>query len=275
MPTRLSIMLNEYTSGDIYIKYAVDDEPDDKDFPMHIHELCEIYLFISGDVECLVEGTVYPLKENSLIIIRPEEAHRARIRSVERYERYAVNFSVSLINRIDPENRLLKPFFDRKIGTNNILTAEDIDIEIVKKLFSQMCGSADDYGKRLTFTTHIYMLTDMISRAFAAKKDTRNTTFQTIEQRMVMYVNEHLFDELSVPMLAEHFYLSTSQFSRVFRKATGASPWEYITRKRLIAAREKIQQGFSAYSASEQCGFSDYSAFYRAYVKHFGCGPKG
>lgn len=115
----------------------------------------------------------------------------------------------------------------------------------------------------------------MISRAFSARKDTKKTTFQTAEQRMVMYVNEHLFNELSVPMLAEHFYLSTSQFSRVFRKATGAAPWEYITRKRLIAAREKIQNGSSAHSASEQCGFSDYSAFYRAYVKHFGCAPKG
>lgn len=267
-------MLNEYSAEDIYIKYAVDDEPDDKDFPMHIHDLCEIYLFIDGDVECLVEGSVYPLKENSLMIIRPAEAHRARIRSKKRYERYAVNFSVSMLSMIDPENRLLKPFFDREIGTNNIFTADEIDMDIVKKLFSQMCESSDDYEKKLTFITHIYMLTDMISRAFSLRKDTQKI-LQTTEQRMVMYVNEHLFNELSIPMLAKYFYLSTSQFSRVFRKATGAAPWEYITRKRLTAAREKIRSGSSAHSACEQCGFSDYSAFYRAYVKHFGCAPKG
>ena len=39
-------MLNEYSSGEIYIRYAVDDMPDDKDFNMHIHDKCEIYLFI-------------------------------------------------------------------------------------------------------------------------------------------------------------------------------------------------------------------------------------
>lgn len=149
-------MLNEYTSGDIFIKYAVDDEPDDKDFPMHIHELCEIYLFIAGDVECLVEGSVYPLKENTLMIIRPAEAHRARIRSVERYERYAVNFSVSLINQIDPENRLLKPFYDREIGTNNILTADEIDMDIVKNCFHR-CAKAPMIMEKSSLLQHIFI----------------------------------------------------------------------------------------------------------------------
>lgn len=267
-------MLNEYSSDELYIRYAIDDAPDDKNFNMHIHDKCEIYLFISGDVEYIVEGSVYPLKGSSLMIMRPAEAHRARIKRCERYERYAVNFPISLFNVIDPESRLLKPFFDREIGTDNILTSDDIDMNRVKRLFSQMCENADDYGRRLTMTTHIYALTDMISRAFGAKKDNVYTA-QTTEQKIVMYVNEHIFEDISVLSLAQHFYLSTSQFGRVFKKATGAAPWEYITQKRLTAAKEKIRSGIAAYSACEQCGFSDYSAFYRAYVKNFGCAPKG
>lgn len=267
-------MLNEYSSGEMYIRYAVDDAPDDKDFNMHIHDKCEIYLFISGDVEYLVEGSVYPLKGSSLMIMRPAEAHRAKIKSCERYERYAVNFPVSMFSETDPESRLLKPFFDREIGTDNILTADNIDMKIVTRLFSQMCENADDYGRKLTLTTHILALADMISRAFSAKSDNGNTA-RTAEQEIVMYVNENIFGDISVPSLAQHFYLSASQFSRVFKKATGAAPWEYITQKRLTAAKEKIRSGATAYSACEQCGFSDYSAFYRAYVKHFGCAPKG
>ena len=90
----------------------------------------------------------------------------------------------------------------------------------------------------------------------------------------MLYVNKHLFEELSVPILAKQFFMSTSQFNRVFKQAAGASPWEYITIKRLTAAREKIRNGVSVQSACESCGFRDYSAFYRAYVKHFGCAPK-
>ena len=88
-----------------------------------------------------------------------------------------------------------------------------------------------------------------------------------------MYVNDHLTEDISVPQLAEHFYLSASQFNRVFRQATGAAPWDYITKKRLTAAKELLKNGVSAQEAAENCGFRDYSVFYRAYTKHFGCTP--
>lgn len=72
-------MLNEYSSGNIYIRHAVDEFPNDNDFKMHIHDTCEIYYFISGKVEYIVEGSVYPLEANDLMIMAPSEAHRAKI----------------------------------------------------------------------------------------------------------------------------------------------------------------------------------------------------
>lgn len=265
-------MLNEYSSGEIYIRHAVDERPDDRDFKMHIHDQCEIYLFISGNVDYLVEGSVYPLVEDSLMIMSPTEAHRVRILQPERYERYAVNFPMTMFDTIDPDGRLLKPFTERRLGNSNLLTADEIDIEAVKKLFSQMCEKSDDYGKTLTLRTHIFILVDMINRAFFVKSAAESTP-QTTAQKILQYVNAHLFEDISVSVLAEHFYLSTSQFSRVFKKATGAAPWEYITRKRLAAAKEKLRSGASAQATCESCGFSDYSAFYRAFVKCYGESP--
>ena len=266
-------MLNEYCFGDIYIRHAIDDCPDDKDFTMHIHEQCEIYFFVSGNVEYLVEGAKYPLDENSIMIISPAEAHKPKIISAEKYERYAINFPVDIAGSIDPEGKLTKAFSERPIGKNNMFGACEIDIEHVRKLFAEMCETADDYSRQLTIKTHLLILLDMINRAYNRYEKNVHKPQSTAE-RIVTYVNNHLFDDISVPKLAEHFFLSASQFSRVFRQATGAAPWEYITKKRLTAAKEKIRGGFSAQSAAESCGFGDYSAFYRAYTKHFGCAPK-
>ena len=72
-------MLDEYYFDNIYIRHAVDEHPDDRDFTMHVHEQCEIYFFVSGNAEYLVEGSVHPLSEKSLLIMRPSEAHKARI----------------------------------------------------------------------------------------------------------------------------------------------------------------------------------------------------
>lgn len=95
----------------------------------------------------------------------------------------------------------------------------------------------------------------------------------TLSEQLVRYVNDMLCKEITVERLAEHFFLSTSQFSRLFKEATGASPWAYITAKRLIKARELLQSGKSAKNAAELCGFSDYSVFYKAYVKRFKVKP--
>lgn len=265
-------MLNEYSFDDIYIRYAVDEQPDDKDFTMHIHEQCEIYFFKTGNVEYLVEGSKYLLDESSLMIMRPAEAHKPKIIGNERYERYAINFPLSFTQNIDSNGRLLKAFNERPLGKNNMFVFSQADIKLVERLFAEMCENADDYDRRLTIKTHLLMLLDMISRAYQKQESAQYKPMSTAE-RIVMYVNNHLYENISVPKLSEHFYLSASQFSRIFRQTTGAAPWEYITKKRLTAAKEKIRSGCSAQAAAESCGFGDYSSFYRAYIKYFGCAP--
>ncbi len=266
-------MLKEYSFESIYIRHAKDSEPDEKSFTMHIHDKCEIYLFLSGDVEYLVEGSKYPLDENSLMIIRPAEAHTPKIVGKGTYERYAVNFPLELVKNIDPELRLLTPFTARALGKDNMFSGAEFDAKLVKKLFSEMCDDNDDYTKRLTINTHLITLLDIIYRAWNDKKKSKPKK-QSMAQRIVTYVNEHLTEDISVPMLAEHFYLSTSQFNRLFRQATGAAPWEYITKKRLTVAKDMLKNGTSAQETAENCGFKDYSVFYRAYIKQFGKAPK-
>ncbi|MBQ9136721.1 MAG: helix-turn-helix domain-containing protein [Lachnospiraceae bacterium] len=267
-------MLKEYCFGDIYIRHAIDDFPDDKDFSMHIHDCFEIYFCVSGEVDYLVEGSKYRLDNNSLMIMRPAESHKAKILDKKRYERYAINFPVSFVHAIDPQGRLLNPFMERALGKNNFYNARDIDTGLLSRLLYEMCYDSEDaYNRNLTITTHLWMILDMINRAFSMKGNAEYQP-QSNAENIVMYVNNHLFEELSVPALAEYFYLSTSQFSRVFKQATGAAPWDYIIKKRLTAAKEKIRSGFSAQEACETCGFKEYSAFYRAYMKHFGCSPK-
>lgn len=265
-------MLNEYSFSDIYIRHAVDERPDDRDFTMHIHEQCEIYFFLSGEVEYLVEGSCYPLTEDTLMIMRPAESHKPRLTGSSRYERYAVNFPLSFASEADPESRLMRAFTQRQLGKGNMYTGAQIDMQLVRRLFSQMCRDDDDYGRQLTIKTHLMTLLDMISRASVAMEKGSSQPNSAAE-RIVLYVNEHLTEDISVPLLAGRFYLSPSQFSRVFRQATGAAPWEYITRKRLTAAKEMIRGGLSVQKACESCGFGDYSAFYRAYTKYFGCSP--
>ncbi|MDE6579793.1 MAG: AraC family transcriptional regulator, partial [Ruminiclostridium sp.] len=141
-------------------------------------------------------------------------------------------------------------------------------------LLEEMCGCGDQYERRLKISTRLFLLLELIYKAYLRRMTDGYAPPTELSEMLVAYVNDHLFEELSVSLLAERFFLSTSQIGRIFRRATGAAPWEYITIKRLTAAREKIRRGESAGSAAESTGFGDYSSFYRAYVKCFGCPPK-
>ena len=91
-------LLEEYNTKELYIRHAIDSHPDDKCFTMHVHERYEIYYFLSGDAEYLVEGSQYPLTPGSLLIMRPAESHKAKIKSA------------GLTWRIGRDTRLLAEF---------------------------------------------------------------------------------------------------------------------------------------------------------------------
>ncbi len=266
-------ILEEFSTEGLYILYAVNHAPDDKNFPMHIHERCEIYCFVSGDAEYLVEGARYSLKTGSVLIMRPAESHRVRILDSGKYERYALNFSFAATDILDPRRILMKPFLDRPLGRGNLYSARELG-NGVTRLFEEMRGGTDEYERRLIISTRLFTLLELIYKAYLQRGMNGYAPPTELSEQLVAYVNDHIFDELSVSLLAEHFFLSQSQINRIFRKATGASPWEYITIKRLTAARERIRLGEPANSAAESTGFGDYSSFYRAYVKRFGCPPK-
>ena len=174
----------------------------------------------------------------------------------------------------DPKGDLLKAFTERALGKNNYYGPEELDMKLVERMFEEMMAEREDHKRQLTLTTHLLFLLSEMKRAFALKSRVDEYP-QSQAGKMVSYVNRHLFEPISVSTLAEHFYLSSSQFGRIFKAATGAPPWEYIVRKRLTVAKEEIRNGLSAQKAAEKCGFGNYSAFYRAYVGHFGCSPTG
>lgn len=267
-------ILKVFGTDDLSTRYAVDEKPDDRYFEMHIHEQCEILYFISGNAEYLVEGSRYPLEPRCILIMRPSESHRMKILKSDRYERYVINFSVAEIDAVDAEHRLLKAFFERSLGRGNYYSPAELDGTKLDTLLDDMCSCAEDeYGKRLKTLINLFAILDTINIAYLKRDCAEYPPPQNLSEKIVSYVNKNLLKDISIPTLAREFFLSTSQFSRIFKQATGAAPWEYITIKRLITARDMIRNGSSAQAASESCGFGNYSAFYRSYVKHFGNPP--
>ena len=261
-----------YRDAELYSHHTVDPTPKPDEFSMHAHELMEIYYFISGKGSYLVEGTSYPLRPNDILITRAAETHTLTISPDEPYERIAIHFSPTLLRSVDPELRLLRPFLDRPLGQLNHYPAEKDPEGRLRAAFS---GFEFDRipDIRLNLVARLLLFLTALDGQYE-QAGMRHIPAQGLQSQLVAYVNEHLFETISLQSVADHFFRSRSQISRIFQQATGSPLWEYVTLKRLMAARAMIQRGEAASNACVSCGFSDYSSFFRAYRAHFGHVPK-
>ena len=266
--TSSSITIFSYRDETINCLNSLDLSPDPGAYPVHAHELAEINYLISGKGSYLVEGTTYHLSRKDVLLVRPAETHKLRISPEEPYHRIAIQFAVELFDSIDPQRRLLRPLFERRLGQNNLFSAAEYPR--LQQAFSDFTLTPGLERVQL-FSRILTFFTELAVRRFPSGGGT--DPGQSFSLQLVSYVNAHLFEELSLPLLGEVFSRSTSQIARVFRRATGTSLWEYVSMKRLLAAREKIRSGQNATEVCYACGFGDYSAFYRAYRKQFGKAP--
>ncbi len=169
---------------------------------------------------------------------------------------------------------LLGAFYDRPLGVHNRYAGND---KSTKLLYSAFAGfEFDNIGNpKLNLLGRLIVFLTTLDGIYREEKHQRlHIPAEGFQSQLLEYVNEHLFEDISVQTVADAFYRSRSQISRVFRQATDSSLWDYVTIKRLMAARAMIQRGEPANKACTACGFSEYSSFYRAYKSHFGHSPK-
>ena len=69
------------------------------------------------------------------------------------------------------------------------------------------------------------------------------------------------------------FYISTSYLMHEFKRHAGCTVHQYVQQKRLTEAAARIRAGDAVLAASQAAGFSDYSAFLKAFRKQYGCVP--
>lgn len=94
-------------------------------------------------------------------------------------------------------------------------------------------------------------------------------------QRLLGYIEAHLDDGVSVEDLAKQAGLCVDHFARLFKKATGASPSQFILKCRVQKALELLRSGeLRVAEAAYRLGFCDQSHFHRHCRKFFGLTPK-
>lgn len=255
---------------DIGVVHDIDEHPDNGDFHLHHHEnMYEILLLLSGDVEYRAEGNVYRLVPQDIVFARPFELHVMYSHSDTKYERLIIYIGVDYFKRNNCE-RFLDIFENRPIGVDNCITKK-INDDALPNCMKRI----EEYADNKEYDVVEYALYEFLYLLNVHRESSDNIhTSDERVRRMIVYINDHLSDELNLDVIANEFYIAKNYMCRLFKKHTGYTINQYITYKRILLAQELYRGGSSLMQASMEAGFNSYANFYKAYVKQEGESPK-
>jgi AraC-like DNA-binding protein len=245
---------------------------------LHHHDFYECYLFISGDVTYLIEGKTFCLEPGDIVLINSKELHQAIINSKDVvYERIVLWLNRSFLKELSAKETNLSLCFE-SLNRNNVLRA-DFEVKQNIRLLLNKLISLESYkgiGRELLYKAYITELLVHINNIAFNDKVRLDVDIKksNLIDGIIEYINNHIEEDITVDEISECFYLSKFHLSREFKKHTGTTLHRYIVQKKLIEAKELILKETPITSVYKQCGFGDYSNFFRAFKNEYGVTPK-
>ena len=221
----------------------------------------------------------YILQKGDLLLIAPGVSHRPLFPDdlTEPYERYVLwlnaNFYQSLIKELSNFDycfRYCSQINEYLIHTPPAMwkpLLEDFKTGFHEKESQAFCSDSAGLIAALSFLMKLNRLCSQLS---APKKTAQNDLLDKI----LLFMDEHISEKITLADAAEHFFVSQSTITHLFRKTLDVSFYQYLIQKRLLLAKERLIEGAPATMLWADCGFSDYSSFYKAFKKASGVSPK-
>jgi len=241
--------------------------PDTSLFNMHTHDNYEIYCFLAGSAKYFVEGNTYSLKPGDILIMKKAEAHSLLITKQNPYKRIVINFNSDAISE-NMRSKLVEFLENRPLGIKNRFSASHFSDTNWLYYIEKICENDDKNIQSVYLTV---LLSELYERF--PEIETQEALIDGIMD-IVKYINFNLSGELNLDIICERFFISKSHLNKKFKKIIGTTVWEYISTKRLMLAKELLQNGIAPTNVYSQCGFKDYCTFFRAYKAKFGISPK-
>lgn len=243
----------------------------------HMHPHYEFYLFLSGNVQILIEDDSFDARPMDLFIFPPGIQHRAHlVNTGKNYERAyfyvtrqaLLNFCHDQICLLDIlENAVMKKEYCYHIGEENGNEFTRLIDDYLKN------ESSDDPYSREMQRLRMHYLSLEVCRIIHGKDAVSANPPDRISD-VIRFINSHITEPLSLDSLSEQFFISKYTLLHDFKSYANISVYQYILSKRVLYAQLLMQRGISPGPASKQSGFNDYAGFYRAFVSQNNLSPQ-
>jgi len=247
----------------------------------HIHDCLEIGYCYDGTGVFIVEEKILPYKKGDALLINNHEVHitAANPGGVTRWG--FLNFDqIGLLSaNAGSDERFLEADSLSGAGFENIINCDQQPeiCSIIKSIIEERAEQADGYQSMIR--SRVWSLMILLHRLYANRKHSavipdRHEKLSRITPALKL-IAENFSREISLNDLAASCNTSESNFRKLFHKAAGCSPQEYVKQVRLKAAAVLLTNSRqSILDIALSTGYSTLSNFNRQFLDFYGVSPR-
>ncbi len=238
----------------------------------HSHMFYEIIYCVQGTLTYLLGVRRYQVSVGDVIIIPPGIIHSPILKNPldVPYERYVVWISAAFASILNQANSVLADFQEA-----TVLHTAGTKWEYLSRYFYTGIKEAETQapGWEVCLGGNTAQLVAHLARATHDLNTVRPSQNEELLKKVLEYIQNNLADKLSVRTTAQHFHVSESTLTHLFRRELKTGFYKCVTQRRMAEAKNLIHKGYSMELVSQSVGFSEYSAFYRAFKSEYGVSP--
>lgn len=226
----------------------------------HVHLEYEVMWFRRAEGFYSIGSEKFKLRDNTLVFVGPMILHDMELAFTDNHERFLLQYNNTVLNRLKYQFPVTPPH------AGFVLQLNECDAERMHFLF-RWFTDMHDLPNTLCEANPllILLLNTVFTHAQHAEQvtvsDEKNNIFDKIID-LVVHVEKNTTFNMTLNEAAAHCSLSTSHFSRTFKRIMQVSFKEYLIGKKIAQSTELLRNTeLSITDIAYQCEFTD-SAYY-------------
>ncbi|MFH4904182.1 AraC family transcriptional regulator [Staphylococcus cohnii] len=247
---------------------------------LHYHDHYEIFFSLSGNLRYTIEGQSFNLEVGSMLIIPPYKFHRLDEQMDGHAERIGLRFDAKILNELSVENCDLSMCFDKYSPKfKYLLQLTESQKRELYYLLQGLINEQDNqaFGKALAAKSLLTQFLIILNRTAIENEDIvdySDDPSSHLVRQVLDYMELHYSEDISLEQLENKFFVSRHKITQQFTKLVGYPPYRYLLNLRLRNVQRLLKKGENPQQVATNCGFTDYSNFYRRFKTSYGCSPR-
>lgn len=238
----------------------------------HFHDAYEIYYMNAGSRDYFISDKTVRVKQGDLVLIKPHDLHKTMDTGVS-HSRILLSFKPSFLPFRD-----IQPAIDLCFSTSRVLTFSYSMQARLEEMLRHMILEASNQDSGYETKLQIQLADFLIELSrYLANEEANDESEPSANQKVyevIQYLKANYAKQITLEELADDFYISRYYLTRVFKKTTGFTIFEFIHSLRIVEAQRLLREtNLKVIDIAEKVGFTNVSNFGKVFKSVTGVSP--